>query len=90
MIGYVLEQEMGNLLPIEVPFATILTMIEVDPADSAFKDPTKFVGPVYEKARQTASPLRRVGSSSRTGTGGAAWCPPPSPNASSRSVPSSG
>ena len=31
MIGYVLEQEMGNLLPIEIPFATILTMIEVDP-----------------------------------------------------------
>ena len=47
MIGYVLEQELGNLLPIEVPFATLLTMIEVDPADPAFGDPTKFVGPVY-------------------------------------------
>src|SRR4029453_18273775 len=51
MIGYVLEQELGNLLPVEVPFATILTMIEVDPADPAFKDPTKFVGPVYTKAQ---------------------------------------
>jgi carbamate kinase len=51
MIGYVLEQELGNLLPVEVPFATILTMIEVDPDDSAFKDPTKFVGPVYDKAQ---------------------------------------
>ena len=50
MIGYVLEQELGNLLPFEVPFATILTMVEVDPADPAFDDPTKFVGPVYEKA----------------------------------------
>jgi carbamate kinase len=49
MIGYVLEQELGNLLPVEVPFATLLTMIEVDPADPAFKDPTKFVGPVYDK-----------------------------------------
>jgi carbamate kinase len=49
MIGYVLEQEMGNLLPIEMPFATILTMIEVDPSDPAFGDPTKFVGPVYDK-----------------------------------------
>src|SRR5688572_13614370 len=29
MIGYVLEQELGNLLPVEVPFATVLTMIEV-------------------------------------------------------------
>src|SRR5215218_2438143 len=49
MIGYVLEQELGNLLPVEVPFATILTMIEVDPSDPAFGDPTKFVGPVYTK-----------------------------------------
>jgi carbamate kinase len=49
MIGYVLEQELGNLLPFEVPFATLLTMIEVDPNDPAFGDPTKFVGPVYEK-----------------------------------------
>ena len=50
MIGYVLEQELGNLLPFEVPFATLLTMIEVDPADPAFDDPTKFVGPVYDSA----------------------------------------
>jgi len=49
MIGYMIEQELGNLLPLEVPFATILTMIKVDADDPAFKDPTKFVGPVYEK-----------------------------------------
>jgi len=49
MIGYVIEQELGNILPFEVPFATVLTMIEVDPADPAFRDPTKFVGPVYAK-----------------------------------------
>jgi carbamate kinase len=49
MIGYILEQELGNLLPPEVPFATILTMVEVDPNDPAFGDPTKFVGPVYDK-----------------------------------------
>jgi carbamate kinase len=51
MIGYMLEQELGNLLPFEVPLATLLTMIEVDPEDPAFKDPTKFVGPVYDKAQ---------------------------------------
>ena len=50
MIGYMLEQELGNLLPPDVPFATILTMVEVSPDDPAFGDPTKFVGPVYEKA----------------------------------------
>jgi carbamate kinase len=49
MIGYIIEQELGNLLPFERPFATLLTMIEVDPDDPAFKDPTKFVGPVYDK-----------------------------------------
>ena len=49
MIGYMIEQELGNLLPFEVPFATLLTMIEVDPDDPGFKNPTKFVGPVYDK-----------------------------------------
>src|SRR5262249_31417919 len=49
MIGYMIEQELGNLLPYEVPFATLLTMVEVYPDDPGFKDPTKFVGPVYDK-----------------------------------------
>src|SRR6185369_6836530 len=49
MIGYMIEQELGNLLPFERPFATLLTMIEVDPADPAFKRPTKFIGPTYTK-----------------------------------------
>jgi carbamate kinase len=48
MIGYMIEQELGNLLPFEVPFATILTMVEVDRADPGFANPTKFIGPVYE------------------------------------------
>ena len=39
MIGYVIEQELGNLLPAEQPIATLLTMIEVDPGDPAFQDP---------------------------------------------------
>jgi carbamate kinase len=50
MVGYMIEQELGNLLPFEVPFATILTMVEVDPNDPAFENPTKFIGPVYERA----------------------------------------
>ncbi|MFN8031972.1 MAG: carbamate kinase [Mycobacterium sp.] len=49
MIGYVIEQELGNLLPFEQPFATILTMIEVDADDPAFAHPTKPIGPVYDK-----------------------------------------
>jgi carbamate kinase len=49
MIGYMIEQELRNLLPGDIPFATILTMIEVDPYDPAFANPTKFVGPQYSK-----------------------------------------
>ncbi|SFK31652.1 carbamate kinase [Pseudovibrio ascidiaceicola] len=49
MIGYMIEQELGNLLPFEKPFATILTQVEVDPNDPAFKDPTKPIGPLYSK-----------------------------------------
>ncbi len=51
MIGYVLEQELGNAMPPDVPLATILTMVQVDPADPAFQDPTKFVGPIYTEAQ---------------------------------------
>jgi carbamate kinase len=47
MIGYVLEQELGNVMPEEAALATILTMVEVDADDPAFQDPTKFVGPIY-------------------------------------------
>ncbi|WP_170789897.1 carbamate kinase [Ruegeria lacuscaerulensis] len=50
MIGYMVEQELGNRLPQETPLATLLTMIEVDAKDPAFDNPTKFIGPVYEKA----------------------------------------
>jgi carbamate kinase len=54
MIGYMIEQELGNLLPFEKPLATILTMVEVDPADPAFADPTKFVGPGYDQSTADA------------------------------------
>ncbi len=49
MIGYMIEQELGNLLSIEIPFATILTMVEVDPEDPAFDNPTKPIGPIYNQ-----------------------------------------
>ena len=47
MIGYMIEQELGNLLPVEKPIASILTMVEIDPEDSAFSNPTKPIGPIY-------------------------------------------
>jgi carbamate kinase len=49
MIGYMIEQELGNILPFEQPLATILSMVEVDPDDPAFEHPTKPIGPVYSE-----------------------------------------
>ena len=49
MIGYMLEQELGNVLPPEQRIVTILTMTEVDRNDPAFDNPTKFIGPVYDQ-----------------------------------------
>jgi carbamate kinase len=49
MIGYILEQELGNALPLEKHIATLLTMIEVDRNDPAFASPTKPIGPMYAK-----------------------------------------
>ena len=57
MIGYMIEQELGNLVPFEVPFATVLTMVEIDPEDPAFANPTKPIGPAYgeDEARRLAT-----------------------------------
>jgi carbamate kinase len=52
MIGYMIEQELNTVLP-DIPLATMLTMIAVDPDDPAFANPTKFVGPVYTEADAT-------------------------------------
>ena len=49
MIGYLIEAELGNRLPFEKPLATLLTMIEVDPEDPAFANPSKPIGPQYDK-----------------------------------------
>ena len=54
MIGYMIEQELGNVLPIEHHIATLLTMVEVDGNDPAFADPTKFVGQVYSREEAEA------------------------------------
>ncbi len=51
MIGYIIEQELSNALPAKRAFATLLTMVEVDPVDAAFNTPDKPIGPVYSKTR---------------------------------------
>jgi carbamate kinase len=56
MIGYVIEQEVGNRLPGDRSAVTVLTSTLVSRSDPGFDDPTKFVGPVYdpEQARRLA------------------------------------
>ncbi len=49
MIGYLLDQELVNALGGR-PVATLLTQVIVDEDDPAFADPTKFIGPVYDRA----------------------------------------
>jgi carbamate kinase len=56
MIGYIIQQELGNELPFDRHLATLLTQIEVDPSDPAFADPTKPIGPIY-----TADEAKRLG-----------------------------
>jgi len=50
MIGYLLEQELANLLPATRAVTTLITRVEVDADDPAFQHPTKPIGPVYSKA----------------------------------------
>jgi len=47
MIGYMLAQELQNVMP-DTEVTSLLTRIAVDSEDPSMKDPTKFVGPVYD------------------------------------------
>jgi carbamate kinase len=49
MIGYLLEQELGNALP-RTQIASLLTQTVVDGHDPAFSRPTKPIGPTYTPA----------------------------------------
>jgi len=59
MIGYMLQQSLTNALRsrgVQRPVVSVVTQVEVDPADPAFADPTKPVGPCLpaDKARELA------------------------------------
>jgi carbamate kinase len=55
MIGYLLMQELQMTPLLDGKVAALLTRIEVDPDDPAFANPTKPIGPVYN--RQEADKL---------------------------------
>jgi carbamate kinase len=50
MVGYLLEQELVNVLGGR-QVATLLTQVIVDADDPAFAHPTKFIGPVYLRSK---------------------------------------
>ena len=57
LIGYLIEQELRNVLPKQSLTAVILTQVLVEASDAAFTRPTKPIGPVY--IRDTAEQLAR-------------------------------
>ena len=54
MIGYLIEQELGNIIPAKNQVATLLTQVEVDAADPAFRNSTKQIGPIYGRKEAAA------------------------------------
>ena len=69
MIGYLIEQELGPLLPRDCHCATLLTQIEVDPKDPAFAKPSKPIGPVYDENQARRLAQQRGWHIARDGTG---------------------
>jgi carbamate kinase len=68
MIGYVLQQELGNEMPFDKRIATLLTQIEVDRHDPAFGDPTKPIGPLYDDEEAAALAAEKGWEFRRDGT----------------------
>lgn len=50
MIGYMLQQALKNQLP-QREISVLLTQVEVDANDPAFRNPTKYIGPIYDAAQ---------------------------------------
>jgi carbamate kinase len=78
MIGYMLEAALASALP-DREIATLLTQVEVDPADPAFGRPSKPIGPLYDEAEAHRLAAERSWTMMRDG---AAWrraVPSPAP-----------
>jgi len=79
MIGYLLELELRNRLPASRPLATLLTMVEVDAADPAFKQPDKPVGPMLSSSAAEELARAKGWSVARDGDGYRRVVPSPQP-----------
>jgi carbamate kinase len=79
MIGYLIQQELGNELPFEKRLASLLTLVEVDREDPAFGDPTKPIGPVYIEAESARLAEEKGWAFKRDGDGFRRVVPSPLP-----------
>ena len=80
MIGYFFLQALENALPGR-SVASLICQTEVDPDDPAFRDPTKFVGPVYTRAVAEDLASRRGWKIREDGTSWRRVVPSPEPRA---------
>jgi len=80
MLGYFIEQELGNMMPTETSLASILTMVEVDPEDPAFQNPTKPIGLVFEEEEGKRMAKEKGWSIARDGDGWRRVVPSPEPH----------
>jgi carbamate kinase len=78
MIGYLLEQEIANLISSRV-VTTLLTRVVVDPQDPAFTHPHKPIGPVYTKEEADRIVAERGWSIASDGEGFRRVVPSPQP-----------
>jgi carbamate kinase len=78
MIGYLLEQELGNRLP-ERRVASLLTQVIVDPADPGFARPSKPIGPAYPRERAERLARERGWTIARDGEAWRRVVPSPEP-----------
>jgi len=69
MIGYLIEQELSNALAASRTVATLLTRVEVDRDDCAFKRPTKPISPVNTQSDAQRIAVARHWKIAADGTG---------------------
>lgn len=51
MIGYMMMQKINQNNPTQA-ITTVMTRVSVDINDEAFREPSKFIGPIYEEAEK--------------------------------------
>ncbi len=79
MIGYMIEQELGNLLPDSAMIATLLTQVRVDAKDPAFRNPTKPIGPTVDQLTAEHTTAHRGWTFAPEGQGWRRVVPSPAP-----------